>query len=89
VGERILFMRQAFNLREGMNTAKFEIPGRMLGLPPFEKGPLTDVSLDRAELLKTYFSAIGWDENTAKPKRHKLMELGLDDLAEKLWDNVV
>jgi aldehyde:ferredoxin oxidoreductase len=86
VGERILHMRQTFNIREGLNTAKFKIPGRMLGNPPFEKGPLTDVNLDRAELLKTYLPAIGWDENTAKPKRDKLLELGLDDVARRLWD---
>ena len=86
VGERILYMRQAFNIREVMNTTRFKIPGRMIGNPPFEKGPLTDVSLDRAELLKPYLSAIGWDKNTAKPKRDKLLELGLDDLARQLWD---
>ncbi|MFC1863646.1 aldehyde ferredoxin oxidoreductase family protein, partial [Thermodesulfobacteriota bacterium] len=89
LGERILIMRQAFNLREGLNTARFEIPGRMLGNPPFKEGPLTDVKLDRSELLKTYFTAIGWDENTAKPKREKLLELGLEDLAQQLWDYAV
>lgn len=85
-GERILYMRQAFNIREGLNTTRFKIPGRMIGNPPFEKGPLTDVSLDRAELLNSYLSAIGLDKDTAKPKRDKLLELGLDDLARQLWD---
>jgi aldehyde:ferredoxin oxidoreductase len=86
VGERILYMRQAFNIREGLNTIQFKIPGRMLGSPPFEKGPLTDVSLDRTEMLETYLSAIGWDKDTAKPKRDKLLELGLDDVARQVWD---
>lgn len=89
VGERILVMRQAFNLREGLNTARFKIPGRMVGHPPFTQGPLTDVSLDGDDLRNTYLSAIGWDENTARPKRDKLLALGLDDLAQQLWDNAV
>jgi aldehyde:ferredoxin oxidoreductase len=87
VGETILAMRQAFNLREGLNTAGFEIPGRMLGDPPFKEGPLTDVHLDRDGLLKTYFAALEWDEKTARPKREKLLELGLEDLARQLWEN--
>jgi aldehyde:ferredoxin oxidoreductase len=89
VGEGILAMRQAFNLREGLNSAGFEMPGRMLGSPSFKEGPLMDVSLDREDLLKTYFAALGWDERTARPKRGKLLELGLEDLAKQLWDNAV
>jgi aldehyde:ferredoxin oxidoreductase len=85
VGDRTLCMRQAFNIREGLNTIRFKIPGRMLGSPPFEKGPLADVNLDSAELLKTYLSAIGWDRDTAKPNKDKLLELGLDDLVQQLW----
>jgi len=88
-GERILAMRQAFNLKEGLNTATYKIPGRMLGDPPFKEGPLTDVSLDRSNLLKTCFAALEWDENTAKPKKAKLLELGLEDLAQQLWERAV
>lgn len=87
VGERILMMRQAFTLREGLNTSGFRIPGRMLGDPAFKEGPLAGVRLDRDNLLKTYFRAIGWDETTGKPKREKLLELGLEDLARQLWDD--
>jgi hypothetical protein len=61
----------------------------MLGNPSFKEGPLMDVSLDREDLLKTYLAALGLDERTARPKRGKLLELGLEDLAKQLWDNAV
>jgi hypothetical protein len=29
--------------------------------------------------------ALDWDRITARPSRQKLLELGLDDIAEELW----
>jgi hypothetical protein len=28
---------------------------------------------------------LDWDRKTTKPSRNKLLELGLDDIAEELW----
>ena len=83
-GERILHMRQAFNVREGLNLLKFKIPDRLLGKPPMEEGPLAGVTINDDALLKEYFAAIDWDTKTAKPHRRKLQELGLEDVAQEI-----
>ena len=43
VGERILNLRHAFNLREGINNLDFHFPKRALGIPLF-----------RTEILKEF-----------------------------------
>lgn len=84
-GERILNMRQAFNIREGMAQIEFSVPGRLLGTPPMERGPLTGVTIDRSALLREYLGALGWNPETGKPGKSKLQELGLRDVAKELW----
>jgi aldehyde:ferredoxin oxidoreductase len=84
-GERILNMRQAFNIREGLNLIQFKIPDRLLGKPPLKEGPLAGVTIDKDVWFKEYLAAIDWDLKTAKPNRKKLQELGLEDVAQELW----
>lgn len=84
-GERILNMRQAFSAREGLNQALFKAPGRLLGRPPFAAGPHANITIDEQSWFRDYFTAAGWDPRTGKPKREKLIELGLVDVADELW----
>jgi len=84
-GERITNMRQAFNVREGLNALQFHIPDRILGKPPQEEGPLKGITLDEETIDGEYLAAMGWDPVTAKPGRSKLEELGLTDVVGALW----
>jgi aldehyde:ferredoxin oxidoreductase len=84
-GERIANIRQAFNIREGLNLLQFKIPGRLLGKPPLKEGPLAGVTMDEDALFKEYLTAVDWDLETAKPNKKKLQELGLEDIAQELW----
>jgi aldehyde:ferredoxin oxidoreductase len=84
-GERIENIRQAFNIREGINLLNYDIPGRILGRPPHAEGPLAGITVDKDTLVKEYLTEMDWDLKTAKPSRKKLMELGLDDVAQQLW----
>lgn len=83
-GERILNMRQAFNIREGLNLTQFKIPDRLLGKPPFKEGPLAGVTINKDVWFKEYLAAIDWDIETAKPNRKKLQEFGLEDITPEL-----
>jgi len=83
-GERIENVRQAFNLREGINLLKFDVPGRILGRPPHKAGPLAGVTIDADMLVKEYLREMDWDLKTARPSVKKLKELGLDDIAVEL-----
>jgi len=84
-GERIANMRQAFNIREGLNPLKFKVPGRVYGYPPPKEGPLAGITVDEETLDSEYLAAMDWDLKTAKPSKKKLLELGLDDVAKALW----
>jgi len=84
-GERISNLRQAFNVREGLNPLKFKVPDRVLGRPPQKEGPLAGVTVDEDTMVKEYLAAMDWDPQTAKPSKKKLQELGLEEVAQELW----
>ncbi len=84
-GERIGCMRHVFNLREGLNPLEHYIHPRVYGEPPQEDGPLAGVTMDIKEEAWWHLGALDWDRVTTIPSRDKLLELGLNDIAEELW----
>ena len=44
MGKRIANIRHAFNLREGLNPIRFEVPGRIIGDPPQTAGNVRGVN---------------------------------------------
>lgn len=84
IGERIANIRQAFNAREGVNVNDFKFPGRIIGNPALEAGPTAGKTVDLETLRKDFLTARGWDIVTGRPGTGKLIELGLDDVAEAL-----
>ncbi len=84
-GERIANIRQAYNVREGLKPADSKMPDRVQGRPPLDKGPTAGKSVEIETLVKDYLTAMDWDLDSGKPSRSKLLELGLEDVAEVLW----
>ena len=83
---RIMNMRHAFNLREGQKPADFPAPKRSVGDPPQKEGPLAGCAVDHKALMRNFFAAMEWDENTGKPSRESLEALGgLDDVIQDLY----
>ena len=85
IGERIANIRHAFNIREGLNAREFKIPDRILGNPPKTEGPIAGITLNKDEMYNEFLTAMDWDLETVKPSREKLLELGLNDVADILW----
>ena len=85
IGERIAAIRQAFNARDGINPAKFQLHGRLVGRPPLEDGPTKGVTVDIETQVREAFEALGWDLETGRPKRETLVALGMPDIAQALW----
>jgi aldehyde:ferredoxin oxidoreductase len=85
VGERISNIRQSFNVREGHNPLKRQVPGRVIGDPPLQEGPLAGVKVDMESPIQDYLTSMDWDIETGKPSKSKLRQLGLDDIATQLW----
>jgi len=84
VGMRIYTMRHAFNLREGLNPLKRNVPGRMIGDPPLKEGNVRDITVDYKLLIEEFLEQIGWDPSTAVPGDEALQKLGLDFLIDDL-----
>lgn len=83
-GERIANIRQAFNIREGINNLGRRVPNRVLGRPPQKEGPLAGVTINLEPMEKEYLAAADWDPISSKPSREKLLMLGLEDVAKDL-----
>jgi aldehyde:ferredoxin oxidoreductase len=84
-GERIANIRHVFNLREGINPLDYRVHGRIIGRPPQKEGPLAGVSADIEAQINENLDALDWDRVTTRPSKKKLLELGLDDVAQELW----
>ena len=84
-GERIANIRHCFNLREGINPLELKVHPRIIGVPPQKEGPLAGMTADIEAQVYWCLGALDWDRVTTKPSRNKLLELGLDDIAEELW----
>jgi aldehyde:ferredoxin oxidoreductase len=84
-GERIANVRQAFNIREGLNPRKFTVPGRILGDPPHKVGPLAGKTIDAGTMVREYLTIMDWDLESAKPSKARLLALGLEEIARELW----
>lgn len=84
IGERIAHTRHAFNLREGLNPIRFEVPDRLIGNPPQTKGNVRNITVDIDTQVREYCAAMDWDPDTAMPSRERLSALGLDDVARTL-----
>ena len=82
-GERSWNLKRAVNIRMGLTRASDKLPKALL--EPFPDGGSAGFILDFDAILSAYYEARGWDVETGKPSRAKLLELGLDDVAKDLW----
>ena len=81
-GERIQTLKQAFNVKQGIEPASLRISARALGLPPMSRGANKGCQVDIENLTRQYWAAFGWNPKTGKPLPETLCKLGLDQLEE-------
>jgi len=82
-GERSWNLKRAINNRMGLNAQNDKLPKALL--TPFPDGGSEGFVPDIEEMLISYYKHRGWDLESGKPSREKLLELGLDDMATDLW----
>ena len=87
VGERVITMARALNVREGFTPADDRLPERFFQPPLL--GPLREKgwAVNREELERAkrdYYQMLGWDVATGIPCRAKLEELGVGWVADGL-----
>ncbi len=81
-GRRIQTLRQAFNIREGINTSEWRLPERLAAVP--STGPIKGRKVDFNAMKANGYRALGWDAETGKPLESTLKELGLKELVGQL-----
>jgi aldehyde:ferredoxin oxidoreductase len=82
-GERSWNLKRAINNRMGLRRANDRLPKALL--EPFPDGGSAGFVPDIEGMLSAYYQHRGWDAETGKPSRAKLLELGLEDVAKDLW----
>jgi aldehyde:ferredoxin oxidoreductase len=82
-GERAWNLKRAINTRMGLMRANDKLPKALL--EPFPDGGSAGFVPDFEGMLSAYYEARGWDMETGKPSREKLLGLRLEDVAKDLW----
>ncbi len=83
-GERIYNVKRAFSAKHGFTSTDDYLPKRLLEQPMREGGSKGFVARVN-DMLPEYYRLRGWDLETGKPTKEKLVELQLDDIANDLW----
>ncbi len=82
-GERAWNLKRAINNRMGLTRENDKLPKTFL--EPYNEGGAAGFVLDFQAMLAAYYEARGWDWETGKPSREKLIELGLEEVVKDLW----
>ena len=77
-GERILNLRKAFNLREGIAPRTQQIHDRAIGTTPLKAGPLKGKRVDLPALMDEFYRTVGWSRDSGGPTPEKMRELELE-----------
>lgn len=79
VGERSFNLQRLINIRDGKGREYDRMPKRVLepAKSGFRKGKIPPIDV----LMDEYYELRGWDKKTGIPKREKLIELGMSELA--------
>jgi aldehyde:ferredoxin oxidoreductase len=85
VGERRLNLLRAFNAREGIGREADTLPKKLQKALVGGKSDGISVTAEEVETAKDiYYAMAGWDVSTGTPTRAKLVDLGLDWVANQL-----
>jgi aldehyde:ferredoxin oxidoreductase len=84
VGERTVNLERLFISREGLSRKDDALPKRIIS-EPIAQGPSKGqrvTSKELKQMLDQYYMIRGWDKQTGKPTKEKLVELNLDEYVE-------
>ncbi len=84
-GLRIQTLRQSFTIREGVKIAENFLPSRVIGEPPFEKGPTKGITVNYREFYEGVCEEMGWNPENGYPLRETLRELNLDYVIKDIY----
>jgi aldehyde:ferredoxin oxidoreductase len=77
IGARIQTLRQAFNVKHGIEPKDIKMTDRALGRPPLKTGANKGRSIRIEKMMQDYWAAFGWEAETGKPTSEIMKQLGL------------
>ena len=77
IGERLQTLKQAFNVKHGIEPKDYKVIDRALGRPPLAEGANKGRTVDIEKMMGDYWAQFGWDSQTGKPTQESLTKLGL------------
>ncbi|MGD0826496.1 MAG: aldehyde ferredoxin oxidoreductase family protein [Desulfobaccales bacterium] len=86
VSEKVRNLERMFDVRQGLTRKDDDLPKKFFEVP-LSKGKFAGEVLDRAKFEKMkdeYYEIRGWNKETGIPTREKLVELGLEAVADEV-----
>jgi len=90
IGKRIQTLKQVFNFRHGIDPWALRVSERAAGNPPLKEGPNKGIQLPLDQMMKDYWTEMGWNGQTGKPTRATLEQLEILSLVEShggVWED--
>ena len=84
-GERMWDLKRALNIKLGYAARASEKLPELL-LKPLADGNTEGHVPELEPMLREYYAAREWDWETGKPRREKLLALGMPEIAKDLWE---
>ncbi|MFW9831244.1 MAG: aldehyde ferredoxin oxidoreductase family protein [Candidatus Thorarchaeota archaeon] len=83
IGERVVNLNRAFNIREGIRRKDDSLPRRLTQTPAPE-GPSKGQVVELDQMLDEYYDQRGWRIEDGLPRKQTFHRLGLDDVTKNL-----
>ena len=80
IGERIQTLKQAFNIKHGINPGDYKLSNRAFGDPPLEEGANEGRTVNIEKMMSDYWKQFGWDARTGKPASESMTKLGINQV---------
>ena len=78
IGERIQTIKQAFNIKHGIDPKKSKLSDRALGRSPLTHGANKGRTVAIEKMMSDYWEFFGWDPATGNPTAQCLTRLGIE-----------
>jgi aldehyde:ferredoxin oxidoreductase len=86
VGERIMHLERAFNVRRGITPEDdYNISPRLLEAPKDGRAAGKSIAPYLRGMVDDFYALMGWDKKTGKPWRSTLRRFDLEYAAKDLW----
>ena len=77
VGDLIQTLKQAFNIKPGIDPRANRLSDRALAIPTQDEGDNKGRSVLIEQMMEAYWKEFGWDASTGRPTGETLARLGI------------